>query len=82
MSEQISKCEGCSKAILDGDKYHSGSDVDLCEECAPSYEDLISKPDYFRGVFDDNPLTAQVAQKMFDDHISAGGKPEDKMVSP
>jgi hypothetical protein len=34
--EQIFTCEGCSKPIFDSDRYHVGTGVELCEECAPA----------------------------------------------
>jgi hypothetical protein len=34
--EQIFTCEGCSKPIFGSDRYHVGTGVELCEECAPA----------------------------------------------
>ncbi|WEK05722.1 MAG: hypothetical protein P0Y65_05565 [Candidatus Devosia phytovorans] len=78
--EELTTCEGCSKPIHNGDRYHRGGDVDLCEECAPDYLDLLVTPNSFTDA-DGGPLTAETAQAIFDEHIAAGGSAEDKMVS-
>jgi hypothetical protein len=78
--EPVGYCEGCDEPIFEGDSYHSGADVYLCKECAPSYADLLANPENFSGV--DEPMTANEAALIFSAHINAGGSPEDKMVSP
>ena len=44
--EIIGRCEGCSEPIFDGEP-HSGGDDPLCEECAPTYADMLERPDCF-----------------------------------
>lgn len=76
--EIISHCEGCSKPISDGDDYHRGHDVDLCRDCAPSYSDMLSSPEYFLDT-EGEPMTKQSAIDIYESHIAAGGSPEDKV---
>lgn len=80
MREQLFTCEGCGAKILDGDKYHAGVDVELCEECAPDFEDMVKHPEMFMGD-DDQPMLPEEAKRKFDAHISSGGLPTDKMVA-
>jgi hypothetical protein len=80
-SEQITSCEGCGKPIFDGDKYHHGSDVDLCEKCAPTWQDLADEPDSFTSFADGDPVTEREANKALCLHLARGGKRTDKMVS-
>lgn len=76
----IGWCEGCGHPLFESDRYHNGSDVYLCETCAPSYADMVERPDSFRNV-DDEPMTAEEADVLAQDHLAAGGSLEDKMVS-
>jgi|GEM_PF-4902822 len=46
--EPLTFCESCSDPIFEGEPYHRGSDVDLCEACAPTYGDLAQSPASFR----------------------------------
>jgi hypothetical protein len=52
----IGWCEGCSKAIREGERHHTGAEVLLCEACAPSYSDMLSSPELFRNS-EDEPMT-------------------------
>ena len=75
----IDTCENCSEPIFEGEKC-TGGEFNQCEECAPSWQDLLDSPENFQDP-DGNLLTLEKVQPHFDAHISAGGKPEDKMVS-
>lgn len=77
--EKITACEGCSAPIYNRDQYHRGSDVDLCQECAPDYSDLLVIPGSFTDA-EGEPLTVEAAQAIYDAHVDAGGSPDDKMV--
>lgn len=79
IGQPIYWCEGCEEPIWDGDKYHIGADVALCENCAPSYGDMLSSPGNFAN-FDDEPMTAEEAKAIVDAHLAAGGSLTDKMV--
>jgi hypothetical protein len=86
IGEPFTFCEGGEAPIWDGDKYHAGSDVALCEECAPSYGDILASPSHFlkfgEGDEDDRPMNADEAKAIVDAHLAAGGSLADKMVSP
>lgn len=78
LDEPFSHCEGCGRAIRDGDPYHAGSDVDLCADCAPTFADLLAQPGSFADSEGD-PLTFAAASEIYDAHLAAGGSPEDKI---
>lgn len=82
IGEPFGFCEGCSEPLFGGDLYHGGIDVYLCQECAPSYADLLTSYDNFRGRDDEDPMTKEEAQAICDAHVAAGGSLEDKMVHP
>lgn len=75
----IGNCESCCEPIFEGDRC-TGGEFNLCEECAPSWQDLIDSPEGFQDP-EGNPLTREAVQPFFDKHIAGGGSPEDKMVS-
>lgn len=77
--EHIFTCEGCSKPIFEGDKYHSGSDVELCEVCAPTYADLLNSCSMFK-TGEDETVKFQDAMRAYNKHIAFGGSPDDKIV--
>lgn len=80
LGDHIGSCEGCGHLLFEGDRYHNGSDVYLCETCAPSYADMVEHPDSFRNA-DDEPMSAEEADAAAQAHLAAGGNLEDKMVS-
>jgi hypothetical protein len=81
LGEPVGYCEGCEEPIFEGDAYHTGEDVCLCVNCAPSYADMVEHPESFRGE-NDEPMTAAEADAIAEAHIAAGGSAEDKMVQP
>jgi hypothetical protein len=81
IGEPLGFCEGCDEPIFVGEAYHTGEDVCLCANCAPSYADMAASPQNFRGA-NDEPMTKQEAETILQAHVSAGGSPDDKMVSP
>lgn len=74
-------CEGCGKVIAPGDKAHHGSEVWLCEDCAPDYEDLQQNPGSFMDP-EGEPLTQAEADEQVATHLAAGGALSDKIVTP
>lgn len=76
----IGYCE-CGEPIFEGERYHVGSDVYLCEPCAPAYADMLASPQNFRGLDDDETMTPDEAKAIVDAHLAAGGSLDDKMVS-
>lgn len=77
--DAIGWCETCERLIRDGEPYHAGEDVYLCQQCAPSYSDLLSSPESFRDD-EGNPMTALKAGIIVQGIIEAGGGLDDKMV--
>jgi hypothetical protein len=80
--ERIGRCEGCDEPIWEGDRYACGNEdcIYLCEDCAPSWGDMLANPDQF---YDDEGEyhTAETVKAAVDAHLAAGGSLEDKMVS-
>lgn len=72
-------CEGCGRPLFERDRYHVGADVCLCEECCPSYADMLASPQLFRDA-EDEPLSAEAARAIVDVYIAAGGSIEDKVL--
>lgn len=81
IGEPLAFCEGCDEPIFEGEAYHSGEDVSLCQNCAPSYADMLAGHENFRGE-NDEPMTADEAKAIANAHVSAGGSLDDKMVTP
>ena len=82
MDDVIGICEGCSRSILDTDAFHSGPDVYLCEDCAPSYSDMAAHPDSFIDMETGEPMTQERAAEIVETWVASGGKVSDKMVVP
>ncbi|WP_296100280.1 hypothetical protein [uncultured Agrobacterium sp.] len=72
-------CEQCAAPIFPGDRYHAAV-TPLCLQCAPAYQDLIDNPEMFVNSDDESPSNPEALKAWFDEHIAAGGKPDDKMV--
>lgn len=77
--EVIDNCETCCEPIFEGDRC-TGGEFNLCEECAPSWKDMLDSPENFQDVNEER-LTFDRAREMCDYHIACGGTLEDKMVS-
>lgn len=78
--EITTHCECCESPIFEGDKYHLGGDVDLCGNCAPSYQDLLNDPTSFVDSEHEN-LSSERARVIVDKHIAYGGKLTDRILS-
>ncbi len=40
---EVGQCEGCSKLIFEGERYHvCGDGPYLCEDCSPSWADILA----------------------------------------
>ena len=80
--ERLGSCEGCLDPIWEGDRYAYDSEnaIYACEECAPSYEDMLDSPGLFYDA-DGEYLTPEKARAAVDAHLAAGGSLTDKMVS-
>lgn len=76
--EPVATCESCVQPIFVGDRM-LGGETPLCGECAPTYEELLTSPEGFVDAEGD-PLTAEAARDWYDQHIAAGGKPDDSMA--
>jgi len=84
LPEHHGDCLGCSAPIFEGDAYSPDVSGDiLCEECSPTYADMVASPGHFMHVDDegeDAPMTAEQARAIADAHVAAGGSLDDKMV--
>ncbi len=80
--ELIGRCEGCTDPIWKGERYSYDSEggVTLCEECAPSYADMLAEPQFFYDG-EGETMTPEQAKAICDAHLAAGGSLDDKMVS-
>ena len=78
---ELGNCVLCLKAIYEGDRYHHGCEEIACEECAPTWGDMLSEPESFLDFQTDEPLTAEQAREWVDAHLEAGGSLTYKMVS-
>ncbi|MEN6302232.1 MAG: hypothetical protein ABFD96_05865 [Armatimonadia bacterium] len=73
-------CYACGEPVFEGDpSYRTSEDEVLCAKCAPTYADLTASPDLFLGE-DDEPMTAEEAQRKVDAHLAAGGKLTDSLA--
>lgn len=79
--DRVGTCEGCLKVVWEVEPYSYDSEnaVTLCEECSPSYQDMLDDPSSFYGD-DEEYLTPEQAKAIVDAHVAAGGKLSDKMV--
>ena len=80
-NEVLAVCENCSKKLYEGDPAHVSDDVYLCENCAPSYNDLSSAPELFADD-DGHPHSTESARPFVAAHLERGGKIADKIVWP
>jgi hypothetical protein len=79
--EPICFCEGCDEPIFEGEAYHRGADVTgLCATCAPTYGDMRDHHENFKNA-DDEPMGAEEAQRLVDEHLAAGGSLDDKLIA-
>lgn len=78
---ELGNCVLCLKVINEGDRYHHGCEDIACEDCAPTYADMLAEPEFFRDLKTDEPMTAAEAEQAVSAHLAAGGKLTDKMVS-
>ena len=69
---EVQSCEGCSDPIFEGDKTAQESDGVLCENCAPTYEEILKSPSYFLNA-DEEPMSGEETKAFCDAHIAAGG---------
>lgn len=80
-AEIVGHCEGCSAVIFEGDKHSPTVDAGpLCEECSPTYADMLAHPESFRGMDDYEGMTPAEAKEICDAHIASGGSLEDSMA--
>lgn len=82
LPDRVGRCEGCDEPIWEGERYAYGSEdcIYLCEQCAPSWGDMLANPSHF--VDDDGEYhTAETAKAAVDAHVAGGGSLDDKMVS-
>jgi hypothetical protein len=74
------RCEGCSEPIFEGDRYSYDrmGGVILCEDCSPTWRDLLREPESFYDG-EDVYYTTETANAAADAHVAAGGSLDDKI---
>ncbi len=82
IAEYATKCEGCGTIVIPGDQclHDDESGITLCEECAPSWEDVLRDPSSFYLLTDGGLeyYTTETAQAAIDKLIADGGSITDK----
>lgn len=73
-------CENCSRGIMPGERYHGGGEVDICADCAPTYQDMLDDPGQFWDEEGEEHLTPEKAQQFCDEHCNSGGQLSDKIL--
>lgn len=78
--ELLGRCEGCSDPIFEGDRHSHDrmSGIILCEDCSPTWHDLLREPESFYNG-EDVYYTAETAKAAADAHVAAGGSLDDKI---
>lgn len=78
--EFLGHCEGCLAPIFEGDRYSYDrmGGTTLCDDCSPTWHDLLRDPESFYDS-DDVYYTAETAKTAADAHLAAGGSLDDKI---
>lgn len=76
----LGRCEGCSEPIFEGDRHSFDrmSDIMMCEDCSPTWHDLLREPESFYNG-EDVYYTPETAKAAADAHIAKGGSLDDKI---
>lgn len=74
-------CVACAEPIFEGEPYHHGAEEIQCQECAPTYQEMLASPQHFVSFDTDEHMTAEQAKEVADAHLADGGALTDKMVS-
>lgn len=79
--DRIRQCEGCLKVVREDEphSYDSVNGLTFCEDCSPSYQDMLDDPASFYDD-DEEPMKPEKAKAIVDAHLAAGGQITDKMV--
>lgn len=73
------QCEDCGKVLAKGDKYAVMLDgVVLCETHAPSFQDAVDFWNRNEPSERDEHIAKHDCQNALDEHVLAGGSPNDK----
>ncbi len=73
------QCESCLKELKRGDKYTVTLDgCDLCEECAPTFQDCVDYWNEHPPEDRDEKISAHDCKEALDAHVAEGGSPTDK----
>ncbi|MCX5571449.1 hypothetical protein [Kaistia nematophila] len=75
------QCMVCEKQLQKGDRYFPDVNGTQCEECAPTYQQMIDEPLGHVYLDDGEQRAAEDCRAQFDAHIAAGGKPTDSMAT-
>lgn len=75
-------CDGCNKALKEGDQWHMCFDGPaLCESCAPTYQDALNNPETFTDHNTGEQMSPEAALAWVSRHLAAGGSLSDPIVS-
>lgn len=77
----LGNCVACGEPVFEGEPYHHGAEEVQCQECAPTYQDMIDSPQFFISFETDEHMTPEQAREVVDAHLASGGALTDKMVS-
>ena len=77
----LGNCVACAEPVFEGEPYHHGAEEIQCQECAPTYQDMLTSPQFFVSFETDDHMTPEQAKEVVDAHVAAGGLLTDKMVS-
>tara|TARA_R110002073_G_scaffold120601_2_gene262684 strand:+ start:19363 stop:19788 length:426 start_codon:yes stop_codon:yes gene_type:complete len=82
LPDTVGSCEGCLTLVFEDDphSYDTEGGIILCEECTPTWADMLAEPDSFYRYIDDDAVhfTAESARIYVDEHLAAGGSLEDR----
>ena len=74
-------CEDCGGNIPENTPHHAATECDLCEACAPTYQDIIDTPENFLNNDNEKEMTAEEAHDFVSAHLKMGGKLSDKVLN-
>lgn len=79
----VAKCESCSGYIFSGDQcsYDSEGGIYFCEDCSPTWREMLREPESFYNWVDGEQVyhTQATANAAAEAHVSNGGALTDKL---
>lgn len=78
--EDDKHCEACGESIPANIPHHITMECNLCEACAPTYQDIIDTPENFLNN-NEEEMTAEEAHELVSEHLKMGGELSDKVLN-